>query len=305
MSVARTKLAAIVALVTPALPHVASTQQAAKARRLGYLTPGGGSGVFAQKLRLDPLREGLREQGWSEGENFVIEYRFAQAQPELLDRYAADLAAAGVDVIVTAGAAAAMAARRATATIPIVMVDPGDPVQLGLVSSLAHPGGNVTGVTSITSALAGKRLELLKELNSKIARVGMLWNAAIPPAEIALSDVREGGAKLGIELQTVEVRGPQGFAEAFATLMARRVDALLVFPDPLTFPTARSSSTSRRRTAWRRCTALASSWTRTDSSRTVRITPRCSDAPANMLDGSSRAPGQARCPSSSRRHSSW
>jgi putative ABC transport system substrate-binding protein len=231
----RTVLAGLLTLVAVAIPHTASTQPGAPARRIGYLTPGTGTGALAQELRLRPFREGLRAQGFIEGQNVTIEYRFAQGQREQLDQFAAELVSLRVDVIVTAAAPAALAAKRATTTIPIVMVDPGDPVQLGLVNSLAHPGANVTGVTSITSALAGKRLEMLKELNSRIARVGMLWNAAIPPAELALTDLRATGAKLAIELQTVEVRGPKGFAEAFATFAGRPVDALMVFPDPLTF----------------------------------------------------------------------
>ena len=116
-----------------------------------------------------------------------------------------------------------------------MMADPGDAVQLGLVASLARPGTNITGVTSLAPALATKRMALLKEAFSNTARVAVLWNSAIPPAEVALKELQAAAPVLGVDLQFVEVPGPPGFAEAFAAITREHADAFFVFPDPLTF----------------------------------------------------------------------
>jgi putative tryptophan/tyrosine transport system substrate-binding protein len=146
---------------------------------------------------------------------------------------AAELIALNVEVMLAAATPAAKAAQSATTKIAIVMADPGDAVQLGLVASLARPEANITGVTSLAPELATKRLELLKEAFPKTARVAVLWNSAIPPA--ALNELRAAAPVLGVDLLFVEVPGPPGFAEAFAAIMRERADALFVFPDPLTF----------------------------------------------------------------------
>jgi putative ABC transport system substrate-binding protein len=153
--------------------------------------------------------------------------RSSGADPTL----AAELIALNVEVMLAAATPAAKAARK----IAIVMADPGDAVQLGLVASLARPGANITGVTSLAPELATKRLELLNEAFPKTARVAVLWNSAIPPAEVALNELRAAAPVLGVDLLFVEVPGPPGFAEAFAAIMRERADALFVFPDPLTF----------------------------------------------------------------------
>jgi putative ABC transport system substrate-binding protein len=138
-------------------------------------------------------------------------------------------------VMLAAATPAAKAAQGATSKIAIVMADPGDAVQLGLVASLARPGANITGVTSLAPELATKRLALLKEAFPKTARVAVLWNSAIPPAEVALKELRAAAPMLGIDLQFAEVAGPAGLAEAFAAITREGADALFVFPDPLTF----------------------------------------------------------------------
>lgn len=181
----------------------------------------------------------LREHGWIDGKNVAIECRFAVWRLDQLAPLAADLVRLKVNVIVTAATPAAKAAQSATRVIPIVIVDPGDPVELGLVASLAHPGGNITGQTSIAPDLASKRLELLKEAVPTISRVGVLWNAAIRPAEVALKELQTAAAILKLEIRPVEVQGPQGFEGAIASIRQERADALLVFPDPLTFANAK------------------------------------------------------------------
>jgi putative ABC transport system substrate-binding protein len=222
-------------------PLLGHAQQPVKMRRIGYLDygagvlPSGGFAPFHDTYRRKPFLEGLRELGWVEGQNVTIERRFAAGQANRLPALAAELVALNVDVMLAAATPAAKAAQDATSRIAIVMADPGDAVQLGLVASLARPGANITGVTSLAPELATKRLALLKEAFPKTARVAVLWNSAIPPAEVALKELRAAAPALGVDLQFVEVPGPPGFAEAFAAIMRERADALFVFPDPLTF----------------------------------------------------------------------
>src|SRR3954447_20692737 len=222
-------------------PLAADAQQPTKFRLIGYLDYGGGispSGGFApfhDVYRRRPFLEGLRDRGWVEGQNVSIERRFAAGQANRLPALAAELVAMNVDVILAAATPAAPAAQKATNSIAIVMADPGDAVQLGLIRSVARPGANITGVTSLAPELATKRMALLKEAFPKIARVGVLWNSAIPPAEVALKELRAAAPMLQLDLHFVEVPGPPGFAEAFAAITRERTDALFVFPDPLTF----------------------------------------------------------------------
>ena len=222
-------------------PLLGHAQQPVKMRRIGYLDygagvlPSGGFAPFHDVYRRRPFLEGLRERGWVEGQNVTIERRFAAGQADRLPALAAELVALNVDVILAAATPAAKAAQNATSRIPIVMADPGDAVQLGLVASLARPGTNITGVTSLAPALATKRMALLKEAFSNTARVAVLWNSAIPPAEVALKELQAAAPLLGVDLRFVEVPGPPGFAEAFAAIMREHADALFVFPDPLTF----------------------------------------------------------------------
>ncbi len=211
-----------------------------KTRRIGYLDYGAGpaGGEFApfyDKYRRKPFLEGLKQRGWVEGQNVAIERRFAAGQADRLPTMAAELVALNVEVMLAAATPAAVAARNATGQIAIVMADPGDAVELGLVASLARPGANVTGVTSLAPELtATKRLGLLKEAFPEIEQVAVLWNAAIPPAEVALKELRETAAPmLGLELHLMDVKGGPTLANALATL--KRGQALFVFPDPLMF----------------------------------------------------------------------
>jgi putative ABC transport system substrate-binding protein len=218
-----------------AWPIAARGQQLTSIPRIGFLSQSPRAGP-----NVGSLKEGLRELGLVDGQNVAFEYRFAAGRLEELASLADDLVRGKVDVIATAATPAARAAQRATSTIPIVIVDPGDPVELGLVQSLARPGGNITGQVSIAPDLASKRLALLKETVPSISRVAILWNAAIPPAEVALKELRAAAATLKVDILPVEIDEPQQFVGSFATIAQGRADGLFVFPDPLTFNSSRS-----------------------------------------------------------------
>jgi putative tryptophan/tyrosine transport system substrate-binding protein len=217
-----------------AAPLAAEAQPAAKAPRIGVLLPGTPA-TATRSPRMQAFYQSLRELGWVEGQNVVFERRYAEGQFDRLSTLATELARLNVDVIVTASSPPAKAAKSATTSIPIVILDPGDPVATGLVTSLARPGGNVTGVSSIAPDLAAKRLEMLKEAAPRTSRVAVLFNAVIPPAEIAMTELKAAAQTLGLRIQSVAVQGPKGFEEAFGTITQARADGLIVFPDPLTF----------------------------------------------------------------------
>jgi putative ABC transport system substrate-binding protein len=215
-------------------PFAAGAQRAGKVARIGMLLPGTAARA-ARSPTVQAFFEELRILGWIESQNVTIEWRFAEEQLERLAELAADLVHLKVDVIVTAAAPSARAAKDATSRIPVVILDPGDPVGTGLVASLAHPGGNVTGVTSIAPDLAAKRLELLKEAAPGVMRVAVLFNAAVPPAEIAMKELQAAARALGLYIQSVAVQGSKSMDEAFRLMTQERANGLIVFPDPLTF----------------------------------------------------------------------
>jgi putative tryptophan/tyrosine transport system substrate-binding protein len=175
----------------------------------------------------------LKELGWVEGKNVVFEYRYAENRLDRLPELAADLVRHKVDVIATAGTLTPLAAKRATATIPIVMIAAGDPLGSGLVANLAQPGGNVTGLSLMASDLGAKRIELLKEVLPRLSRVAVLWNADNPYA-LVFKQTQAGGRTLGIEVRSLEVRGPDDFGSAFETARGLHPDALITVEDPLT-----------------------------------------------------------------------
>jgi len=223
-------LAIILAVGFALAPHAAVGQQAGKIARIGYLA---GNLAGYPHLR-EAFLQGLRDLGYAEGRNLVIEYRSAEGKYEQLPALAAELVALKVDVIVTAGGTApALAAKQATTTIPIVMAGVGDAVAAGLVSSLARPGGNVTGVTDLEPELAAKRLELLKEAIPRAGRVAVLWNPA-GLARIGTFEAMEVSARsLRVELQKFEARRPAEFENAFSTMAKSRIDAVVVAQDAL------------------------------------------------------------------------
>jgi putative tryptophan/tyrosine transport system substrate-binding protein len=213
---------------TAAWPLAARAQQAEKRHTIGILSAGG-----APVLRT-VLFDALRELGWIEGKNVIFDQRFAENRLERLPELAADLVRLKVDVIAAAGTLAPLAAKRATATIPIVMTAAGDPLGSGLVASLARPGGNVTGMSLMAPDLGAKRLELLKEVLPRLSRVAVLWNADNPYSALVFKETKTGGQILGIEVQSLDVRTPDDFDGTFEVARRQRPDALITVEDPLT-----------------------------------------------------------------------
>jgi putative ABC transport system substrate-binding protein len=213
-----------------AAPLAAGAQSAGKVYRIGWLAndrdpPGD-----------EAFQQGLRELGWIEGQNLLIEYRFADGKPERLPALAAELVALKVDVVVAPNTPAALAAKHATRTLPIVFIGAGDPVTSGLVTTLARPGGNVTGLSVLSTELVGKWLELLKQAVPGVSRVAALWQPGAMD-ERTDKDMQEGAEvaaqALGVRLQFVEARGPADFDRAFSDMTKARVGALTVRPAPM------------------------------------------------------------------------
>jgi putative ABC transport system substrate-binding protein len=184
------------------------------------------------------FREGLRDLGYIEGQNILFEFRSAEGKANLIPNLATELVHLKVDIIVTWYTQAAQAAKQATNEIPIVMADAGDPVGTGLVASLARPGGNVTGMAGVTTELAGKCVELIREMMPSARRVGALCNAADPFAKPFLEQIQLAGPIVGIEIQPVMVRGGEELDAAFSRMSAARVDAVIVQPS---LPTKRAA----------------------------------------------------------------
>src|SRR6266700_5523782 len=220
------------ALTLFAVPLAADAQQAGKVPRIGFLRV---TSPSDRPPLLDAFRQGLRELGWVEGQNIVIDYRYAEGRVDRLPDLAAELVRLKVDLIVaSAGTQAATAAKNATETIPIVMIYVRDPVGTGLIASLARPGGNVTGVSgSAGLELFAKQLELLKETVPKIRRVAILSNPANAYHQLAIREVNVAARSLGVQLQLLEARGPNEFDGAFAAMAKERVEALLVLSDSI------------------------------------------------------------------------
>jgi ABC-type uncharacterized transport system substrate-binding protein len=214
-----------------AWPLAARAQQPAKVHRIGYLSVASA----AVHARSAAFWQVLRELGWVEGKNVVIDYRFADDRLDRLPDLAADLVRLQVDVIVAAaGTPPAVAAKNATERIPIVMIGPGDPVGLGLIASLAHPGGNVTGLSfSVGMETFGKALSLLKEAAPAIRRVAILSNQNNAAHSLAIRDIDPVARSLGVELQLLEARDPSEFGSAFAAITNEGAGALFVTPDSI------------------------------------------------------------------------
>ena len=205
-------------------------QKSAKVARLGLLSPFSPSDTA---IWHQAFRQGLSDLGWIEGKNLSIEYRYAEGRDDRLPGLAADLVRLKVDIIVVAISTDAVAAKNATETIPIVMQSAGDPVALGIVKSLSQPGGNITGLTNIPAEMAGKRLELLKEIVPKLSRVAVLWNPGTPISALAWKEIQLPARQLGVELQSLEVRSLNDFDKAFNDAIKARAGALAITPAPL------------------------------------------------------------------------
>jgi putative ABC transport system substrate-binding protein len=211
------------------LPGQASVP--AHLNRLGYL-----SVLSAQSdaYRVEGFRQGLLEFGWAEGQNLLIDWGFAEDQPERLPDLAAELVLRSVDLIVVRGTAETRAAQQATATIPIVMMVSTDPVGSGLVTSLAHPGGNVTGGATLTWELSAKQLQLLTETAPGIAHVAVFWNGSNPALAAGWRQTQEAARALGIQADSLELREPDDVERAIEAATAQHVDALLLIGGPFT-----------------------------------------------------------------------
>ena len=219
----------MIAGVLVAAPFSTFAQQPSPTlRRIGFL---GSESASNQAKRLEALRAGLRELGYVEGKNIVIEIRWAEGKYDRLPALAAELVGLKVSAVVTSGTKATLAMKGATTTVPIVMGSTGDPVGLGLITSLARPGGNITGWTFFGSEFAAKRLELLKEAMPRITRVAFLVNPADPPS--SLQAMERTAKALKLELPQFEVRGPGEFDRTFAAMVQRHADAVIVQGDTM------------------------------------------------------------------------
>lgn len=218
------------ALGAVAAPPVSRAQPAANIPRVGFLSAASLSSITA---RTDALRRGLRDLGYVEGQNVVIDWRAADDQWDRLPGLAAELVALKVSVIVTAEGPAAQAAHRTTRTIPIVMAQAGDPVAMGLVASLAHPGGNITGLTPVSAELPGKQVQLIKEIVPRLSRLAVLSNPLNPLSPFALKQVADTARALKLQILPEEATESKDLEAAFASMRAKRADALIVLPDPM------------------------------------------------------------------------
>ena len=221
------RLALIALLLALSVP--ADAQQTGKVPRIGILAPG--SSAFPTSAYHDSFRQGLRELGYIEGKNIFIEIRYAEGKQDRLSDIATELVKLKVDVIVTATRPGVLAAKNATSAIPIVFAAVGDPVRAGLVSSLARPGGNITGLSIIETELFGKRLELLKETFPKITRVAHFRDATSPGTGSA--EMQATASALGLQLQSLEVRSAKDFDGAFEAILKERAQALTATASPV------------------------------------------------------------------------
>jgi putative ABC transport system substrate-binding protein len=208
-------------------------QQPKKVARIGYLSAGTPS---AQTPYTEALRQGLRELGYIEGQNIAIEYRYAQEKLERQPALAAELVSLNVNVIVSGGATGTRAAKEATNTIPIVMAQDPDPVGNGFVVSLARPGGNITGLSSLVSELGGKRLELLREVIPRLSRVAVLGTSTNPANEQQLRETERAAGLFGVKVQFLDILDPKDIETGFQAATKGRADAVLVFGGPFFIP---------------------------------------------------------------------
>src|SRR5438445_3570790 len=204
---------------------LAQAQQPAKVPRIGYLSGGFPS---ANALRTDAFRQGLRELGYVEGKNIVIEYRYPEVKPDRLPALATELVHLKVDVIITSGPSVTRAAKEATVTIPIVMTNDNDPVGNGFVASLARPGGNITGLSTLGRELSGKRLELLKEIVPRLSRAAVLGTSTSPGNAQNLKETELAAGVLAVKLQYLDVLAPKDIETAFGAARTGRAEAILV-----------------------------------------------------------------------------
>ena len=237
-SLSEVKLSQIIRLAVPILmlvfvaaPLTGEAQQVAKANRIGYLWPGDRSSSASLS---EAFLQGLRELGHVEGRNINIEWRFAHGKVDRLPALVAELISLKVDLIIAVSPEPVQAAKTATTTVPIVMVAVADPVTYGFVTSLARPGGNITGMAFLLPEISTKRLELLREMVPKLSRVAVLWNGANPFRALDLQVLQAGARTPGVTLQSLEVRGPADVDRAFEAAVRERATGLITLEDPFT-----------------------------------------------------------------------
>jgi putative ABC transport system substrate-binding protein len=215
-----------------AVPLAAEAQPPSNIPRIGFLTA---AALSAMSARTEAFRQGLRELGYVEGKTILIEWRSAEGQLDRLPSLAAELVRLKVDVIVTGGPAATRPAKAASATIPIVITNDNDPVANGFVASLARPGGNITGLSTLSPEIYGKQLELLKEIVPRLSRVAVLGDSAEPGHAQALRETERAARALRVQLQYLDVRGPNDIETAFRTARTGRADAVLTLTSAVLF----------------------------------------------------------------------
>lgn len=221
----------ILALLALGAPLLLVAQPSEKLYRIGFLGAGWPS---TSKSNMEGFREGMRDLGYVEGRNYILDFRWGEGSNDRLAELAAELVRANVDVIVTTGEPAIRAAKQVTTTIPIVMGAVGDPVGAGFAASLARPGGNITGVSNLAVEMSGKWLQLLREADPRLSYAAVLWNPANPTQHAMLKEAQAAARAMGIKVLAVEFRSPDDFERGFATMALERVDGLLVLPDPVT-----------------------------------------------------------------------
>jgi putative ABC transport system substrate-binding protein len=230
MGLSRPVVIVILILALLGAPLAVEAQPVAKINRIGVLFLGG-----ADQLRVDAFQQGLREHGYVDGQNMNLEMRRAEGRADRLPALAAELVRLKVDVLVTESNAAALAAKNATQTIPVVMAVAGDPLSAGVVTSLARPGGNVTGLTLQAPELSGKRLQLLKEIFPKSGLVSIVYNVTNPASQDFLAETKSAAQSLGLHLHVVAVRSPGDFDAAFKAVSDARPSAFMTLADGMMF----------------------------------------------------------------------
>jgi putative ABC transport system substrate-binding protein len=221
----------ILAFLALGAPLRLMAQPSGTVYRIGFL---GGGLPSTSKSNVEGFREGMRDLGYVEGRNYILDFRWGEGRNDRLAELAAELVRANVNVIVTAGEPAIRAAKQATTTVPIVMGAVGDPVGAGFAASLARPGGNITGVSNLAAEMPGKWLQLLREADPRLSYVAVLWNPANPTHHAFWKQAQAAARTIGIKVLGVEFSGPDDFERGFSAMALNRVDGLLVLPDPVT-----------------------------------------------------------------------
>jgi len=221
----------VLALLALGAPLRLMAQPSGTVFRIGFL---GGGSPSTSRSNVEGFRQGMRDLGYVEGRNYILDFRWGEGRNDRLAELAAELAHANVNVIVTAGEPAIRAAKQATTTIPIVMGSVGDPVGAGFAASLARPGGNITGVSNLAAEMSGKWLQLLREADPRLSYVAVLWNPTNPTHHAFWKDAQTAARAMGIKVLGVEFSSPDEFESGFSAMALGRVDGLLVLPDPVT-----------------------------------------------------------------------